>query len=482
MRGTPSLARPGQITRSMASCMLRCPVPVLVRYEEDFLVVIVVQESSSAPVFSFVDVFAGCGGLSLGLMQAGWSGLFAIEHDNFAFQTLRHNLLSPSATYRFQWPDWLPTEAADILDILRTKREHLVTLRGRVDMLVGGPPCQGFSAAGRRDANDPRNLLVQAYLKLVGILAPPIVLIENVRGIASDFEDHSRPGEKVNYATQLIEALSEEYFTSTNLINASEFGVPQRRIRVFIIALRRDVFPEGIDPFAVIDQIRPTFLRKKGFVTLPVTGKSAISDLEIGRCGRRPSRDTAGFEEIGYTGPRTSYQAIMNQDHSEFWLPDTRLARHAPEIADRFKRIIELCTNDGRLNTSLSSERRASLGLKKRATRVMDPDGPSPTVTSMPDDLIHYCEPRTLTVRENARLQSFPDWFAFQGKYTTGGHLRKKEVPRFTQVANAVPPLVAEAIGLAIADILQNVSSQGALSRPQQTTPRAAPQSREAES
>jgi DNA (cytosine-5)-methyltransferase 1 len=88
------------------------------------------------------------------------------------------------------------------------------------------------------------------------------------------------------------------------------------------------------------------------------------------------------------------------------------------------------------------------------ALRVLDPDRPSPTITSMPDDLLHYNEPRTLTVRENARLQSFPDWYDFKGKYTTGGHLRRKEVPRFTQVANAVPPLVARAFGELLAEIL----------------------------
>ena len=81
------------------------------------------------------------------------------------------------------------------------------------------------------------------------------------------------------------------------------------------------------------------------------------------------------------------------------------------------------------------------------ATRVLDPTKPAPTITSMPDDLLHYCEPRALTVRENARLQTFPDWFAFHGKYTTGGDRRAREVPRFTQVANAVPPLVAEMWG-----------------------------------
>ena len=97
---------------------------------------------------------------------------------------------------------------------------------------------------------------------------------------------------------------------------------------------------------------------------------------------------------------------------------------------------------------------------------MLDPDGPSPTITSMPDDLIHYRESRTLTVRENARLQSFPDSFVFKGKYTTGGDRRKREVPRFTQVANAVPPLVAEAIGLALIGYLHPTEVTTAFSAP----------------
>jgi DNA (cytosine-5)-methyltransferase 1 len=134
---------------------------------------------------------------------------------------------------------------------------------------------------------------------------------------------------------------------------------------------------------------------------------------------------------------------------------DTRLARHNPHIVERFKKIISLCHAEGRLNTSLSAEHRLSLGLRKCAIRVMDPERPAPTITSLPDDLLHYGEARTLTVRETARLQTFPDWFAFQGKYTTGGDRRRKEVPRFTQVANAVPPLLAEAIGSALYPIFQ---------------------------
>jgi DNA (cytosine-5)-methyltransferase 1 len=118
------------------------------------------------------------------------------------------------------------------------------------------------------------------------------------------------------------------------------------------------------------------------------------------------------------------------------------------------------------LNTTISSDLRARFGLKKKALRVLDPDRPSPTITSMPDDLIHYSEPRTLTVRENARLQSFPDWFSFKGKYTTGGDLRAREVPRFTQVANAVPPLVARAIGEMMIDLLGKPRATTGMSEP----------------
>jgi DNA (cytosine-5)-methyltransferase 1 len=138
---------------------------------------------------------------------------------------------------------------------------------------------------------------------------------------------------------------------------------------------------------------------------------------------------------------------------------DLRLARHSAAIEKRFAEIIETCHAEGRLNVSVGAGIRARYGLKKQALRVLDPDLPSPTITSMPDDLLHYSEARTLTVRENARLQSFPDWFKFEGKYTTGGHRRRHEVPRFTQVANAVPPLAARAIGEALAEIIAAANS-----------------------
>ena len=115
----------------------------------------------------FVDAFAGCGGLSLGLLQAGWRGLFAIEHDDFAFATLKANLIEGQGPHKFAWPKWLPKKPAGIHSLLSKHGQKLENLRGTVDLLVGGPPCQGFSSAGRRRHDDPRNRLFASYLRLV---------------------------------------------------------------------------------------------------------------------------------------------------------------------------------------------------------------------------------------------------------------------------------------------------------------------------
>lgn len=400
-----------------------------------------------APPLTFIDIFAGCGGLSLGLMQAGWKGLFAVERDINAFKTLHDNLVSSDASYKFNWPKWLPKEAHSVGDVLEKYRANLSSLEGTVDMMVGGPPCQGFSSAGRRDPNDPRNKLVEYYLSFVAIIKPKIVLIENVKGITLDFEDAGAEQGKINYSHWITESLAKNYNVHSKIIDTSMFGVPQRRTRFFIIAIRKDLLQTfATDPFFCIERDRLNFLKNKGILSVPVSSRNAISDLEILRNGKIPSKDSVGFEEINYHSPLTSYQKIMNGDVGAT-ISDTRLARHKPEIVSRFKKIIGICHANGRLNISLSTELKTNLGLKKCAIRVLDPDNAAPTITSMPDDLIHYSEPRILTVRENARLQSFPDWFAFKGKYTSGGDRRKSEVPRFTQVANAVPPLVAEAIG-----------------------------------
>ena len=401
-------------------------------------------EVSASP--TFIDVFAGCGGLSLGLKRAGWNGLFAIEKDAFAFQTLSNNFDPNHSRLSFMWPESIEKKAWDIHDLISSRENELKDMSGQVDLLAGGPPCQGFSAAGRRRLEDPRNKLFETYLELVGILQPQIVLIENVRGFTSDFKIHESDKTK-NFSNTLQRELGRSYNVASKIIQSRDFGLPQTRPRFFLVGVRKELDKaEQISSFFhELEQQSETHLRARNLPLRP-TSRDAISDLEISRNGTMPSIESKGFHAIAYRSPLTSYQKAMREG-CEAPPGDTRLARHRPHIQKRFAEIIQHSKRENRLNVTISMETRKRYGLKKMAIRVLDPDDRSPTITSLPDDLLHYSEPRTLTVRETARLQSFPDWFEFKGSYTTGGHRRRVEVPRFTQVANAVPPLLAEQLG-----------------------------------
>ena len=402
----------------------------------------------------FVDAFAGCGGLSLGLKRAGWKGLFAIEKDPFAFDTLSTNFPSSDGPLSYDWPSNIERRAWDIHELLAARREALTSLAGKVDLLAGGPPCQGFSHAGRRRSDDPRNKLFEAYLRLVEILRPRLVLIENVRGFTSDFKVVERGGIG-NFAAALQQELRADYDIASAVIQARDFGVPQVRPRFFLVGALKNA-ASGCHIATFFEDLKRQvdgFLSERRLPRWP-TARDAISDLEVDHNGTVPSIDSKGFEAIAYKGPRTPYQVAMREKY-EGAPPDTRLARHRPAIRDRFAAIIKAAREEGRLNVTISAETRKVYGLKKMAIRVLDPLSSAPTVTSLPDDLLHYSEPRTLTARETARLQSFPDWFAFKGNYTTGGHRRRNETPRFTQVANAVPPLLAEQLGLTLFRIVR---------------------------
>ena len=276
-----------------------------------------------------------------------------------------------------------------------------------------------------------------------------MVLIENVRGFTSDFKVVER-GVIENFAAALQQRLHTDYDIASEVIQARDFGVPQVRPRFFLVGALKDTDSEGqiATFFEDLKHQVNGFLSERQLPRWP-TAKDAISDLEIARNGTVPSIDSKGFEAIAYKGPHTLYQIAMRENYEGAPL-DTRLARHRPDIRERFAAIIKTACEEERLNITISAETRKAYGLKKMAIRVLDPLSSAPTVTSLPDDLLHYSEPRTLTVRETARLQSFPDWFAFKGNYTTGGHRRRNETPRFTQVANAIPPLLAEQLGLAL--------------------------------
>lgn len=406
---------------------------------------------------TFVDVFAGCGGLSLGLLGAGMKGVFAIEKDESAFATLKANLLQAKGQHNFSWPKWLPKTPMSVEQLVQDFSCELRALAGKVDVLVGGPPCQGFSSAGRRQHDDPRNQMFKHYLQIIDLIEPKVILLENVRGFAADFPDHQQPIR--NYADAVRVQLHEKYEVYEELIDLSSFGVPQARTRYFLVACLPGVLTGN--PFTELRVQRNAFLQKLGLPTT-ITSWAALSDLEIQRGGTIPSLECPGFDDICPSRPRTKYQKLMRAEVAHH--TDLRVANHSPRISERFEQIIRLSHERGRAGRSIGFDLRQHFNLKKTAIRVLDPDRPAPTITSMPDDLLHYSEPRTLSVRENARLQSFPDWFIFCGKYTSGGHRRRHEIPRFTQVANAVPPLAARALGEVLISMMRS-------SRTRETTP-----------
>lgn len=401
---------------------------------------------------TFIDLFAGAGCLSLGLMSSGWRGILAVEKNAMAFETLSHNLLKGTNGSTYEWPVWFPQQSCTVGRFADTYRQQLLRLRGTVTMIVGGPPCQGFSLAGKRNKKDTRNSLFKAYIRIVETVQPLFILLENVNGITMEFDKKTREKKKAGrppepFSRRIIRALEKiGYEVRADLLRAADFGVPQLRPRYFLIATRRGVSPslKGNDPFRVLDDLREGFLRSKG---LPedrlVSVKEAISDLETVN-GTEQCVDSPRFMQGTYAPPTTHFQRLMRRNHSEGSPDSHRLANHRPETVARFDQILATC----RRGVQLSQADRERFGLKKRCTVPLDPDQPSHTLTTLPDDIIHYSEARILTVREYARLQSIPDWFQFRGAYTTGGDRRVRECPRYTQAGNAVPPFVGEAIGI----------------------------------
>lgn len=158
----------------------------------------------------FIDVFAGCGGLSLGLLKAGHQGVFAVERNATAFETLRHNLID-GEKFKFDWPRWLPKKAMSCEDFLAGYGHEALSLNGSIDIMVGGPPCQGFSLAGKRDPNDPRNKMADHYLELVKKIKPRYIVIENVSGFNSKFTfecaTQQQPKSAPSYAEFICEQL-----------------------------------------------------------------------------------------------------------------------------------------------------------------------------------------------------------------------------------------------------------------------------------
>lgn len=394
-----------------------------------------------------IDLFSGCGGLSLGLARAGFTPAFAVEEHIDAFETYRTNLIDRAA--RRRWPSWLPIGPIDIWKLLDRHHENLASLAGTIDLVGGGPPCQGFTTNGRRDSDDPRNQLIDAHLAVVSLVKPQLVLVENVRGFAS--MPHEDGGNFPNYVTRQLNELG--YDCWHGIVYASDFGVPQTRPRFLLIAARNGSLL-GVNPFSRLYTSRRSFLSERGLGPGPITVRQAIGDLETERAGTAPDPEWGHqrFLAASYSEPKepSAFVRLMRTDATGT-PSDMRLARHRQATTKRMEEIIATCS-PGRTLTTADRKR---LGLAKRSTTLLDARQPASTISTLPDDFVHYAEPRTMTVREHARLQSFPDWFRFTGPYTAGGPQRRLACPRYTQVANAVPPLLAEAIGEVLLGLLR---------------------------
>lgn len=392
----------------------------------------------------YIDLFSGCGGLALGLHKAGWKGLFAIEKSEDAFSTLKHNLIDKNSN--FSWPDWLPKKNHDINEIIEYYTENLEELRGKISLIAGGPPCQGFSMAGRRKEKDDRNKLIDSYIKFIELVQPNILFFENVKGFTIGFKKGNKRGKA--YSIYVVNKLKKlGYDVKGDIIDFSEYGVPQKRQRFILVGVKNGKASTFFDKLV---QNRADFFKSKN-INDTTSLSEAISDLHQSN-GTEESPDTKNFQAGIYNKPSSKYQSFMREGkYLKNKIADShRFAKHKPETVEKFQYIL----NNAQANKNIPDSIKEKYNLKKRTVVPLCKKSPTPTLTTLPDDYIHYCEPRILTVREYARIQSFPDSYEFKGKYTTGGDMRKSDVPRYTQIGNAIPPLFAEQAGIILNEMI----------------------------
>jgi DNA (cytosine-5)-methyltransferase 1 len=399
---------------------------------------------------TYIDLFAGCGGLSLGLYNAGWRGLFAIEKSKDAFETLEHNLIT--RLNHFDWPEWLEKKPHNINTVLKKYRQNLEELNDRIDLITGGPPCQGFSTAGERNEEDERNDLIKSYIRFIKIVKPKIIFFENVKGFTMEFDKNKTKGKR--YSEYVLRRLDKiGYDVHGKIVDFSEYGIPQKRCRFILVGIRKDIVKTNKNEsklfFDKIYNNREGFLLSKN-LNVNTNLEDAVSDL-LKSNGTVQSPDTKSFKAGIYSKSKSNYQDYVREGKKENEIADShRFVNHTKIITQRFEYFLK---NEER-NKGISAETREKFNLKKRTIVPLDGKLITPTITSLPDDHIHYLEPRVFTVREYARIQSFPDSYEFQGKYTTGGKMRKKEVPRYTQIGNAIPPLFGEQSGLVLKQLI----------------------------
>lgn len=416
----------------------------------------------------FVDLFAGCGGLSLGLEIAGFHPVFVNELNRDALDTYLTNR-SLSAP-KLALPEF---HCHDVKMLVQNRKaiprlsKHVAAAygcdprEGALDLVVGGPPCQGFSGIGHRRSYSvtkeqlPSNHLYEDMLYVVNKLRPKLFLFENVKGLLSARWTPS--GEKGEIWHDILSTYVDqldEYVIESSLVHAKDYGVPQNRPRVLMVGIRRDIART-----VELDRFGPA----KGLLPRPgreppdlheVLGDLLDPTYKPGMEATRhyPSTATKGtVQEYFRADPLT--HAVRKKGAP---VTEHEYSNHAPRIVEKFQYMID---NGGEIAKRFRTKKFAQRVLPRHWGR----SGPTITATSLPDDYVHYRQPRSLTVREWARLQTFPDWYQFRGKRTTGGLRRAgnpreglfdRELPKYTQIGNAVPVQLAEAIGKHFATLL----------------------------
>lgn len=335
-----------------------------------------------------VDLFCGCGGLSRGFEMAGFEVIAAIDMWSDAIATYNHNFSSHQAVCE---------------DIHHWTNEYLASLKKKHHIVgvIGGPPCQGYSTVGTRDINDPRNHLYLEYCRVVELLDPAFFVIENVKGLTT-----LGKGAFKDDILRRFSALG--YDVKYQILNAADYGVPQNRYRVFFVGTKNRRFV-----FENVEKSHKVITTKDAIGDLP----PLVSDEQV-NC----------YDKL----PETEYELMMRGGAKH-------LFNHAgTRHSEQTRRIISMIRDGGKIRDLPASYWK--IRKYNKAFERMASDRPSNTVDTGHRNYFHYEQDRIPSVRENARLQSFPDSFEFLGSKTS----------QYKQVGNAVPPLLAYAVAKAI--------------------------------
>jgi len=454
----------------------------------------------------YVDLFAGCGGLSLGLERAGFKLMVSVEKSEMAAETFYHNFVKRLES-KDEWVRYRELSLEEQFKYKVVTRELEEVLNNKllikklrdekIDIVVGGPPCQGFSLAGRRNPNDARNKLPWQYLEFVEAINPKAVVIENVVGMSRSFKKNGDEAAPFEQLQQALRETGEGYVVQAVHVNAMHYGVPEHRPRLMILGLRKDIAEtKGIvstgnlwhsdfkDLIDSVPQMAPVPTIKKSELR---TLRDAIGDIskhidtdqsKIAKDFIKDIKNARAWkilpainEVVANQNVRIHKGIAVQRFRLYQYLRDNDLKSQTLNIPAQNddKKSRKLLTDiyasasmpayapDGTLlakNIQELIDLTISLKTKKHSQRALSWSKPSPTVVTLPDDYIHPSEPRIFTVREYARLQGFPDAFEFKSKETTGGMKRRTEVPQYSQIGNAVAPLVAYAVGKKFFDIL----------------------------